>query len=84
MKQLLFTSIEKARLFALSSAAMLKPLPLLVAQITDLHLFAAIDCQLLDLPTNDCLQAVLEQLAKQQPKPDILLLTGDLSQRWKS
>ena len=59
---------------------MLKPLPLLVAQITDLHLFAAIDRQLLDLPTHDSLQAVLERLAKLQPKPDILLLTGDLSQ----
>ena len=59
---------------------MLKRLPLLVAQITDLHLFAAIDRQLLDLPTNDCLQTVLEQLAKLHPKPDLLLLTGDLSQ----
>ena len=80
MKRLLSTYIEKARLLTLSSAAMLKPLPLLVAQITDMHLFAAIDRQLLDLPTNDSLQAVLERLAKLQPKPDILLLTGDLSQ----
>jgi len=59
---------------------MLNPPPLLVAQITDTHLFAEVEHKLLGLPTTDSLQAVLERLAKLQPRPDILLLTGDLSQ----
>lgn len=53
--------------------------PLLVAQVTDTHLFAGVDQQLLGLPTNASFQAVLEQLSQLQPRPDILLLTGDLS-----
>ncbi len=58
---------------------MVKTSPLLVAQITDTHLFAGADQKLLGLPTYDSFQAVLEQLSQLQPKPDILLLTGDLS-----
>jgi Icc protein len=53
--------------------------PLIVAQITDTHLFAGVDQQLLGLPTNDSFRAVLDQLSQLQPRPDILLLTGDLS-----
>lgn len=53
--------------------------PLLVAQITDTHLFAEVEQKLLGLPTNDSFQAVLEQISKLQPEPVVLLLTGDLS-----
>jgi len=54
--------------------------PLLVAQITDTHLFAEVDQKMLGLTTHDSLQAVLDRLSQLQPKPNILLLTGDLSQ----
>lgn len=54
--------------------------PLIVAQITDTHLFATDEQQMLGLTTHDCLQAVVAHLRQLQPQPDILLLTGDLSQ----
>lgn len=59
---------------------MLKKLPLLVAQITDIHLFAENHQKLLGCPTCESLKVVIERLKQLQPKPDILLLTGDLSQ----
>lgn len=59
---------------------MTKSPSLLVAQITDMHLFAEVEQELLGLPTDRSLQVVLERLAELQPRPDILLLTGDLSQ----
>lgn len=54
--------------------------PLLVAQITDTHLFAKEEQQMLGLCTHDSLQAVVAHLRQLQPLPDILLLTGDISQ----
>jgi 3',5'-cyclic-AMP phosphodiesterase len=54
--------------------------PLLVAQITDTHLFAGEYQELLGLPTAKSLNIVLDCLRKLQPQPDLLLLTGDLSQ----
>ncbi|MEG4235629.1 metallophosphoesterase [Microcoleus sp. Pol11C3] len=54
--------------------------PLLVAQITDTHLFAEIDREWQGLSTARTLQAVLDRLQQIQPPPDLLLLTGDLSQ----
>ncbi|NJS13030.1 MAG: 3',5'-cyclic-AMP phosphodiesterase [Microcoleus sp. CSU_2_2] len=54
--------------------------PLLVAQITDTHLFAEIDRTWKGLSTARTLQAVLDRLQQIQPQPDLLLLTGDLSQ----
>ncbi len=54
--------------------------PLLVAQITDLHLFADSHQELLGMPTTESFQALLEQLSRLSPQPDLLLLTGDLSQ----
>lgn len=57
--------------------------PLVVAQITDIHLFADTDRQLLGLPTIESFQAVLRQLKELQHQPDLLLLTGDLSQDGK-
>lgn len=56
------------------------PPPLLVAQITDTHLFADEAKSLLGLPTVLVLQTVLERLASLTPQPDLILLTGDLSQ----
>jgi 3',5'-cyclic-AMP phosphodiesterase len=54
--------------------------PLIVAQITDTHLFAELDRTWKGLSTARTLQAVLERLQQIQPQPDLLLLTGDLSQ----
>ena len=56
------------------------PSSLRVAQITDAHLFADVELKVFGVKTHDSLQAVIERLKKLQPQPDILLLTGDLSQ----
>lgn len=53
---------------------------LLVAQVTDIHLFADANRELLGLPSAKSFQTVLERLQILSPQPDILLLTGDLSQ----
>ena len=55
-------------------------LPLLVAQITDTHLFAKDEQQMLGVCTHDSLQAVVADLTQLEPKPNILLVTGDISQ----
>ena len=62
-----------------SSASMIQS-PLLIAQITDIHLFADSHQDLLGMPTTDSFQALLEHLSRLSPQPDLLLLTGDLSQ----
>ena len=54
--------------------------PLLVAQVTDIHLFADAKQELLGLATLSSFQAVLAQLQALQPQPDLLLLPGNLSQ----
>ncbi|NEQ73807.1 MAG: 3',5'-cyclic-AMP phosphodiesterase [Okeania sp. SIO2C9] len=55
--------------------------PVLVAQITDTHLFAdSIQGTMYGLPTESSFVKVLEKLKQLQPQPDVLLLTGDLSQ----
>lgn len=54
--------------------------PLRIAQITDIHLFADGSQQLLGLPTMESFQAVIRQVQTLRWKPDLLLLTGDLSQ----
>lgn len=54
--------------------------PLLVAQITDTHLFAKDEQQMLGVCTHDSLQAVVAHLTQLQPTPNILLVTGDISQ----
>lgn len=54
--------------------------PLRIAQVTDLHLFAKSDQCLLGMPTLRSLNALVEQFQQLRPKPDLLLLTGDLSQ----
>lgn len=52
--------------------------PLAVAQISDAHLFADVAQTLMNVPTARSLQVVLEQVKAVQP--DLILLTGDLSQ----
>lgn len=59
---------------------MISATPLLVAQITDIHLFADANQKLLGLATLNSFYAALDQLKKLSPRPDLLLLTGDLSQ----
>jgi 3',5'-cyclic-AMP phosphodiesterase len=54
--------------------------PLLVAQITDTHLFADDDQEMLGCRTAATLQSVVDQIGQLPAKPDVLLLTGDLSQ----
>lgn len=54
--------------------------PILVAQVSDIHLFADAKQELLGVPTRNSFQAVLARLQQLQPKLDVLLLTGDLSQ----
>ncbi|MBE9178488.1 3',5'-cyclic-AMP phosphodiesterase [Oculatella sp. LEGE 06141] len=54
--------------------------PLIVAQITDTHLFADERQTLLGISTTQSLQAVLKRLKTLHPQPNIVLLTGDLSQ----
>ncbi|MBF2025168.1 MAG: 3',5'-cyclic-AMP phosphodiesterase [Oscillatoriales cyanobacterium C42_A2020_001] len=53
---------------------------LLVAQITDIHLFAESDKRLLGLQTLESFQTVLYQVKDLERQPNLLLLTGDLSQ----
>lgn len=53
---------------------------LLIAQITDTHLFAKAESCLLGLRTNESFQAVLEQISTLRRRPDLLMLTGDVSQ----
>lgn len=59
---------------------MISKTSLLVAQVTDLHLFARVDQQLMGVTTAETFRVILEHLGQLQPKPDLLLLTGDLSQ----
>lgn len=54
--------------------------PLLVAQITDTHLFADPNQEQKGIVTAKSLQFVIERVEQLQPQPDVLLLTGDLSQ----
>lgn len=53
---------------------------LLIAQITDTHLFADANQRLLGLQTLESFQTVLDQVQVLPRQPDLLLLTGDLSQ----
>ncbi|NJK41312.1 MAG: 3',5'-cyclic-AMP phosphodiesterase [Acaryochloridaceae cyanobacterium SU_2_1] len=53
---------------------------LLVAQLTDLHLFARADGDLMGLNTLASLKTVLQALTDLDPQPQQLILTGDLAQ----
>lgn len=59
---------------------MLTPqMPLRVAQLTDMHLYADASRLSKGIQTSKTFQAVLNALALISPKPDVVLLTGDLS-----
>jgi 3',5'-cyclic-AMP phosphodiesterase len=62
----------------LSSSPIAASSPLVIAQITDTHLFADEDQTMKGCPTVLSFQAVLNSVEKFQP--DLILLTGDLSQ----
>ncbi len=64
----------------MSAIAVNSPSSLLVAQITDTHLFADDQQKLLGLQTIASFQAVIDQVNVLERRPDLLLLTGDLSQ----
>lgn len=52
----------------------------LLVQLSDSHLFAEADGKLLGMDTCDSLQRVIEQVMQEQPRIDMILATGDLSQ----
>jgi Icc protein len=52
----------------------------LIAQLSDSHLFADADSKLLGMNTADSLQRVIDRLLTEQPRIDLMLATGDLSQ----
>jgi 3',5'-cyclic-AMP phosphodiesterase len=54
--------------------------PALLVQISDSHLFAEADATLLGMNTRDSLQKVIERVRERQPRIDLVLATGDLSQ----
>ena len=54
--------------------------PALLVQLSDSHLFAEADSTLLGMNTRESLQRVIELVRVQQPRIDLMLATGDLSQ----
>ena len=54
--------------------------PALLVQLSDSHLFAEADGTLLGMNTRESLQKVIEQVLRQQPRIDLILATGDISQ----
>jgi Icc protein len=52
----------------------------LIAHLTDTHLFAESDRLLVGIPTDASFKAVLAEITQTLPDVDLLLLTGDLSQ----
>jgi 3',5'-cyclic-AMP phosphodiesterase len=59
---------------------MVQSAPFRIVQITDLHLFAEVEQQLLGVPTAHSFEKLVKELASLNPSPDLFLLTGDLSQ----
>jgi 3',5'-cyclic-AMP phosphodiesterase len=53
--------------------------PIVIVQITDTHLFEDPNCLLQGINTEKSYLAVLAEIAKLNPRPDLLLLTGDLT-----
>lgn len=52
----------------------------LLVQLSDSHLFAAADGRLLGMDTQDSLRRVVERVLEEQPRVDLVLASGDLSQ----
>jgi Icc protein len=55
-------------------------LPLRIIQISDIHLLADTSGALLGVKTQESLEAVLHLVHQEETPPDLILLTGDLSQ----
>jgi len=53
---------------------------LLLVQLTDSHLFADAQARLLGMQTRDSLQRVVELVRREQPRIDLLVASGDISQ----
>jgi 3',5'-cyclic-AMP phosphodiesterase len=53
---------------------------MLVLQMTDTHLFADSEGEMFGCRTRDTFDRVIEAIAQLETKPDLLLLTGDISQ----
>lgn len=49
-------------------------------QISDTHLFEDENKRLLGLKTEECFQSLLQYVREQNARPDVLLVTGDISQ----
>ncbi|KAF1050993.1 MAG: 3',5'-cyclic adenosine monophosphate phosphodiesterase CpdA [Stenotrophomonas maltophilia] len=54
--------------------------PVHLVQITDSHLFGAPDGRLLGMDTAESLRRVVDQVLHEQPRIDLMLATGDISQ----
>lgn len=54
--------------------------PLLLVQLTDSHLFADAGKRLLGMQTQDSLRHVIELVRREQPRIDLVLASGDISQ----
>jgi Icc protein len=54
--------------------------PALLVQLSDSHLFAEADGTLLGMNTRDSLQKVIELVRLQQPRIDLIVASGDISQ----
>ncbi|MDD1014150.1 3',5'-cyclic-AMP phosphodiesterase [Pseudomonas rubra] len=54
--------------------------PVYLVQLTDSHLFADAQGTLLGMSTRDSLQRVIERVRDEQPRIDLVLATGDLTQ----
>jgi len=52
----------------------------LLVQLSDSHLFAEADGRLLGMDTRDSLQQVIQRVLEEQPRVDLLLASGDISQ----
>ena len=56
------------------------PDSVLLVQLSDSHLFAEANGRLLGMDTGDSLQQVIQRVLEEQPKVDLMLATGDISQ----
>ena len=54
--------------------------PIRIAQISDIHLFANPQSELLGVKTEESIRAVAVLLQKADPQPDLIILSGDLAQ----
>lgn len=54
--------------------------PIRILQITDIHLFADKNRELLGVNTQQSFEALIDLIKKDNPSPQLILLTGDLSQ----